>query len=332
MKSPFTGKEMSIATEWRSMVYRNDEFKILFHYFQCDETGEKFEDEDFARLNYIQLINQYREKNNIPFTEQIIDLRKKYRLPASKMSEILGFGTNSYRQYEKGEIPSHSNSRLIQLAQDPGEFKKLLSLNKSLYQKTIDKTLRTIEGILTEEIKREFERQFEQYLLGSCMPNSFTGYKCPSLTRFSNMVAFFAEKLQPWKTKLNKLLFYSDFLMFKHTGYSISGAQYRAIPLGPVPNNYQSIYEYLATKNLVDITYNQFPDGGTGEMFRANPDYPFKSEIFTPGELEILETVLERFKDASTNEIIEISHQEKAWIENKDERKLINYNYGFALN
>ncbi len=30
MKSPFTGKEMSIVKEWRTMSFRKDEFKVLF--------------------------------------------------------------------------------------------------------------------------------------------------------------------------------------------------------------------------------------------------------------------------------------------------------------
>jgi hypothetical protein len=65
MKSPFTGKEMSIRKEWRSMNFRKDEFKVLFHSYICVETGEQFEDDAFAQLNYNQLVNQYRE-NDIP--------------------------------------------------------------------------------------------------------------------------------------------------------------------------------------------------------------------------------------------------------------------------
>ena len=38
------------------------------------------------------------------------------------------------------------------------------------------------------------------------------------------------------------------------------------------------------------------------------------------------------FKDTSTSDIIEISHKEKAWIENEKERKIISYkNYAFDL-
>jgi uncharacterized phage-associated protein len=146
------------------------------------------------------------------------------------------------------------------------------------------------------------------------------------------MIVFFTEKLEPWKTKLNKLLFYADFIMHKQSGFSMSGVQYRAIPMGPVPNNFNSIFEYLANKDELDIHYTNFADGGTGEQFKPNQNKRFNKELFTEDELHILDLVAERFKNTSTNEIIEISHKEKAWIENNTERNLIDYNYSFELN
>lgn len=332
MKSPFTGKEMSIVKEWRNMRFRKDEFKVLFHSYKCEDTGEKFEDDAFAQLNYNQLVNQYRVKYNIPFPEQIISIREKYSLSAAKMSEILGFGANSYRQYEGGEVPNHSNAKLIQLANDPNEFKKLVNYCPTLDKKFLDKVQNIINKLLIDKKKNEFEKQLESYLFGTCFPNSMTGFKAPDLRKFSEMVIFFTETLEPWKTKLNKLLFYADFNMYKQTGFSMSGVQYRAITMGPVPNNFNSIFEYLANKGDLDIYYTNFTDGGTGEQIKPHSGKRFNKALFNNIELQIMESVAERFKEKSTNEIIEISHKEKAWIENNEEKKLIDYNYSFELN
>lgn len=332
MKSPFTGKEMSIQKEWRTMNFRKDEFKVLFHSYKCIETGEQFEDDAFAQLNFNQLVNQYREKYSIPFPEEIITIREKYDISASKMSEILGFGTNSYRQYESGEVPSQSNARLIQLADDPHEFKKLVHLCNILELKVKEKLLHKIQIALEEQKSTKFEKQLENYFFEASLPNTFTGFKMPNLAKFTEMVVFFTERLQPWKTKLNKLLFYADFAMHKQTGYSISGVQYRAIPMGPVPNNFNSIFEYLANNDDVDIHYTSFHDGGTGEQFKPNAKRGFNAEIFAENELQILDNIAERFKNTTTNEIIEISHREKAWQENKGEKKIIDYKYSFDLN
>ncbi len=314
------------------MHFRKEEFRVLFHAYKCEDTGEQFEDDTFAQLNYNQLVNQYRVKYSIPFPEQIISIRDKYNLSAAKMSEILGFGINSYRQYEAGEVPGQSNAKLIQLADDPHEFKKLVNYCTTINPKVKQKTYRTIENLLEEQKKYKFEKQLENYFYGACLPNNLTGFKTPDLRKFSEMVIYFTAKLAPWKTKMNKLLFYADFMMHKQTGFSISGIQYRAIPMGPVPNNFNSIFEYLANKGELDITYTTFTDGGIGEQFKPNPQKNFNQDLFNETELQVLEAVAERFRNTSTNEIIEISHKEKAWIENNAERKLIDYNYSFELN
>ena len=252
MKSPFTDKEMSIVKEWRTLSFRKDEFNVLFHSYKCEDTGERFEDDTFAQLNYNQLVNQYRVKYSIPFPEQISSIREKYNLSAAKISEILGFGTNGYRQYEGGEVPSQSNAKLIQLADDPHEFKKLVNYCTTLDQKSIEKTHKTIDNLLEEQKKNKFEKQLENYFFDACHPTNLTGFKSPDFKKFSEMIVYFTIKLEPWKTKLNKLLFYADFSMYKQSGFSMSGVQYRAISMGPVPVNFNSIFEYLANKEELE--------------------------------------------------------------------------------
>ena len=112
----------------------------------------------------------------------------------------------------------------------------------------------------------------------------------------------------------------------------MSGVQYRAIPLGPVPNNFNSIYEYLDNKEELKINYTSLSENIAGEQFMPNLNRIFNKTLFNELEISILESVADRFKNTSTNEIIEISHKEKAWINNFKERKLIDYNYGFELN
>jgi hypothetical protein len=331
MKSPFTGSEATIHIEWMEMTYRKESFRVLFHTWKCPDTGNTFEDEAFAALNYNQLVNQYRAKYALPFPEKIIAIRNKYAVSASKMSEILGFGTNSYRLYEDGEVPSLSNGKLIQLAENPKEFRKLVELCSTLDDKFKNKLNQRIEELLETERNENFKKEIEIYLLGSQQPGPLTGYTSPNLQKLTEMVVFFAEKMQPWKTKLNKLLFYADFAMYRKTGYSISGTSYRAIPMGPVPNNFSSLFEYMENNDQIGINCTTFSDGGIGEQFIAFPNRTFSSEIFSAGELDVLDGIAKRFADASTQNIVELSHNEKAWSENEKERNLIDYRYGFEL-
>ena len=331
MLSPFTEKEMAIQKEWRSIIYKKEEFKVYFHTWKCKDTGEQFEDEVFAQLNYDQVQNQYRAKYSIPFRDEIIGIREKYGLPASKMSEVLGFGANSYRQYEAGEIPSQSNARLIQLSADPHEFGKLVAFSNAFEGSALDKVMHKIELAIQQQKATKQKTLIEEYLFSANQPNTFTGFKKPDFDKFAEMIVFFSEKIQPWKTKLNKLLFYSDFSNFKLTGFSISGAVYKAIAMGPVPNNFQGIYELLYNNGIVDINTTSFPDGGLGELFHSVKGRQFNSALFTETELAVLNQVAERFKDTSTQNIIDISHMEKAWTENQSNNKTIDYIYAFDL-
>ena len=139
------------------------------------------------------------------------------------------------------------------------------------------------------------------------------------------------QRLQPYKTKMNKLLFYADFFSFRNTGYSISGIKYRAIQLGPVPENFQSLFEYLSNAGEFEIHTTIFPEEYTGEEFRAKEERPFNPELFSDAELETLEKVAARFSDFSVSDIVDHSHKEKAWLENQDTKQLISYMYAFEM-
>ena len=331
MLSPFTGKEMSIQKEWRTMTYKKEEFRVCFHSWKCEDTGEQFEDDHFAQLNYDQVQNQYRAKYAIPFKEEIADIRVKYELSAIKMSHILGFGDNTYRQYEAGEMPSQANARLILMAANPVDFKNMVKIS-NLDDVMTEKLTKRIENLLQEEIRNTDKRMLESYFLGMHRPSVYSGFRMPDLDKFAEMVFFFSEKLQPWKTKLNKLLFYADFHCFGNSGKSISGVNYRAIPMGPVPDKFQTLFEFLNNTQVVEICTSYFTNGGIGEQFFPAKERKFNSALFTEQEINSLVAVAERFKSVSTDDIIEISHKEKAWLDNKDKLDLIDYLYAFDLN
>ena len=332
MKSPITGLEMKLTKEQRSMIFRKETFDIVFHYYQCEDSGEQFTSAALDELNMNQVYNQYRDKFNIPFPDEINNIRSKYGLSASKMSEILGFGVNSYRQYEAGEIPSVANAKLIQMVDDPQNFMEMTALCGTLDEKARVKYIQKAIFLAEEKKRNIFNINFKEYLLGNHLADIYSGYRNPNFEKITEMVVYFSDKLSPFKTKMNKLLFYADFLMFKQNCFSISGMRYKAIEMGPVPINFQSIFEYLANKNEIDIFTTEFPQGYIGEQFKAKNDRPFRVELFSENELNVLEKVANVFKPTSTNQIIEISHLEEAWKKNEKNKSVISYEYAFDLN
>jgi putative zinc finger/helix-turn-helix YgiT family protein len=332
MKSPITGKEMTLNKERRSMDFRKETFEIVFHYYKCKDSGEQFTTTALDEVNMNQVYNQYRDKFNIPFPDEISRIREKFGLPAAKMSEILGFGVNSYRQYEAGEMPSAANAKLIQMVDDPKKFIDMVELCATIDDKVKAKYEQKAQSLLEERQRNIFNLNFKEYLLGNHLADIYSGYRNPNFEKFTEMVVYFSEQIEPFKTKMNKLLFYADFLMFKRSCFSISGVRYKAIDMGPVPNNFQSIFEYLVNKEVIDIYTTEFPQGYTGEQFKAKKERHFKADLFSEEELAVLEKVATVFKSTSTNDIIELCHLEEAWQKNEKDRNVISYEYAFELN
>jgi putative zinc finger/helix-turn-helix YgiT family protein len=332
MKSPITGKEMKLTKERRSIDFRKETFDILFHCYKCEDSDEHFTTTSLDEVNMNQVYNQYRDKFNVPFLDEIIRIREKYSLSAAKMSEILGFGVNSYRQYESGEMPSMANAKLIQMVDEPNRFIDMVELCGTLDEKSKNKLIQKAQLLLDEKIRNIFNLNFKEYLLGNHLADIYSGYRNPNFEKFTEMVVYFSDKLSPFKTKMNKLLFYADFLMFKQSCFSISGMRYKAIDMGPVPNNFQSIFEYLDNNDDIDIFTTEFPNGYSGEQFKARKDRNFNACLFSENELKTLDKVATVFNETSTNDIINLSHLEEAWKKNEKEKKVISYEYAFELN
>ncbi len=329
MKSPFTGGEVTLQKEHRTLSYRKEEFEVLYHYYICNDSNEQFTDEELDAVNINQVHNQYRAKYGIPFPEEIISIREKYGLSASKMSEVLGFGANTYRAYEAGEVPSVSNGKFLQQIKDAHVFKSVLESSNQFEDDELQKLHRKIDTV--RRGWKAFENHYERFLLGDNTPNEFTGYKSPHLEKIANMILFFAEHAKPYKTKLNKLLFYSDFNHYKKTCFSISGARYLAIQMGPVPKNFGGIFDYAVNHNYVNVDVVYFEYGNVGEQFVPNGQRTFDESLFVASEINALETIANKFKADSTKEIIEKSHKETAWTDNVEGYKEIPYKHGFNL-
>ena len=201
--------------------------------------------------------------------------------------------------------------------------------NKSIFK---EKEFKIILSKIQTEISDEPEFFIEDYLLGDNNPTSFTGYKTPSFEKLSHMTIFYAEHLKPYKTMLNKLMFYADFGHYKNYASSISGCRYAAIPFGPVPDKFNSLFDKMRSDCYITVEYQQYRNGSLGEKFIPNSKFVFDSSLFEDTELEVMEKVKEQFKGKSTEVIVELSHCETAWLENNEDKSLINYEHAFDLN
>lgn len=149
-----------------------------------------------------------------------------------------------------------------------------------------------------------------------------------------NSIIYFSENVGLLnKTKLFKLLYYIDFEHFKQTGRSITGLEFQAWEIGPVP---VALEEELESPKFdfserIDIEIKANKKGinpSTNIISKAK----FDSTHFTKRELRILKDVSERLGMCSTDDLIRLTHQEgqpwhKVWELEKRHFEKIPYEY-----
>jgi putative zinc finger/helix-turn-helix YgiT family protein len=327
----FCDGEAKLRSQKRVLTYRKEEFNVVEHYYQCEKCHEEFTTTEIDTVTILQAHNQYREKYLIPFTDWIISLRSKYELSAAKMSEVLGLGANGYSNYEKGEMPSPAIANLIKAADNPEFFIGLLIkakdyFSENSYNNALDRVLYLLS--------REFLDHEEYSVLNSHKdPVALTGFKSLNIDKIANILVAFISRCNSNfndKLKLNKLMFYSDFVNYRATGYSITGITYRAIQYGPVPTYYSNIYGYLADGCIIDSEWIKDLDGSAKETFVSK--IAFDESLFSESELSTIDQVVNKFKDTSTWDLVDIVHNERAWIELHANKSTINYqDYAFDI-
>ncbi|RMG27658.1 MAG: DUF4065 domain-containing protein [Bacteroidetes bacterium] len=321
IKSPFTGGRVHLIRRWTRAQFRRESFEICAHAYLCADTGREFSTKETDAFNLQQLYNQYRAKHQIPFPAEIKAIREQYGLSSAKIAEVLDFGTNSYRQYEQGEIPSLANAKLIRLARDPQHFRSFVAEKKACFT---PKAYEKLQKRIQELTQNNNLLPLVEYIWNHhTQPNEYTGYVKPSLEKVAHYIIFFATENKPLKTRMNKLLFYGDFLNFKRTGYSISGCNYRAIQMGPVPSHFRELFGLLESQGYIRIEDEIFEHGGVGERFY--PAVPFDPSLFSPEELQSMKDTVTAFADTRTKQIIALSHEESAWKANQEQREIISY-------
>ena len=125
------------------------------------------------------------------------------------------------------------------------------------------------------------------------------------------------------KTKLMKLLNYSDMIFYKENGLSISGLKYVHLPYGPVPNNYDILFGKMAKDHIAHIDV-VFENGY--EKHQVIPECNTRVDLLKKEELKKLNKVYEKFKDFGFAEISEYSHNEKVYASTK-QGEIISYSY-----
>ncbi|MDI1253195.1 Panacea domain-containing protein [Thermomonas sp.] len=115
------------------------------------------------------------------------------------------------------------------------------------------------------------------------------------------------------KVKLFKLLYLLDFEHFRQTGRSVTGMEYRAWKMGPVPAELVQQWDELDADlaAAIRIVPEQVIDFWREKVV---PLQPFDGEHFTKRELRLLEIIANQHCNALSEKMIDVTHAENgAW-------------------
>ncbi|MCJ7448789.1 MAG: DUF4065 domain-containing protein [Bacteroidales bacterium] len=136
--------------------------------------------------------------------------------------------------------------------------------------------------------------------------------------KFKNVLLYILErcagKPNVGETVLYKLLYFSDFNYYELYEEHLTGARYRKLPYGPVPQKMDAIINQMIEKGQlqrVKTEYNGFPQTRYLPLEKAN-----LTEL-KASEKEIIDRVIEQLSDWSAAAISNYSHKDLPWLASK---------------
>jgi putative zinc finger/helix-turn-helix YgiT family protein len=331
IECPYCDGTALLRYEDREILYKKEPFQVKAHFYQCEKCREEFTTTESDTLTMVQVHNLYREKHGIPFPDEIASIRETYGLSAAAMSEVLGLGVNGCNNYERGEIPTSAIGNLILSASNPWVFRDMLMKSRDTMSENIfNRTMAQVEA----QIERKSNPlPFYSKIDLHSRPSALTGYRVPNIEKVKTLFTCFISRCNRVlndRLKINKLMFYADFLHYRQTGFSISGLSYRAINFGPVPSCYDNLFALLESEGVIFADWQQINDTIAREIFFVTQ--PVAPHVLEPSEIALVDKLCNQFAETTSWDMVEMSHREDAWQQLNERREIISYQeYAFGV-
>jgi len=237
--------------------------------------------------------------------QRIMELRKIKGMSQEDLAKSIGISRPSLAQIELG-------NRFI----DVFELHKLsLVLGFSL-----DDFL-SADFKVEEEVKQEVTKEKKEEIRISV----------PALkvSKFKNVLLYILErcagKPNVGETVLYKLLYFCDFNYYELYEEHLTGAKYRKLPYGPVPQKLDTIINQMIEKGQLKRIKTEYFDK---MQTRYIPLAKAELVQLNAGEKEVIDRVIEQMSDWSASAISAYSHKDMPWLAT-DEGDNISYNLAF---
>ena len=150
-----------------------------------------------------------------------------------------------------------------------------------------------------------------------------------NVNKFKNVLLYILErcagKPNVGETVLFKLLYFSDFNYYELFEEHLTGAKYRKLPYGPVPQKLDTILAQMMEKGMIQRLKTEYYDK---TQTRYIPLVKADLTELKASEKEVVDKVIEQLSDMSASAISSYSHKDMPWMASKEGEE-INYELAF---
>jgi hypothetical protein len=134
-----------------------------------------------------------------------------------------------------------------------------------------------------------------------------------SRERLRELILFIAERCQDDPTfgavKLNKILFFADFISFARYGEAITGTPYSKLPLGPVPRAARAVRAKMEAEEEIFVTKEGY---SPYLRHRVVPRREANLDRFKARDIALVDGIIQTLHGVDSTTVSEVSH-DRAW-------------------
>jgi len=238
--------------------------------------------------------------------QRLLGLRKKKGLSQDDLAKSLGISRSSVAQIELG--------------------------NRSIDILELQKLSEVLGFSIDDFMSRQFQvQEVLEESPAAIRKKEDIRISIPTLQvqKFKNVLLYLLErcagKPNVGETVLYKLLYFVDFNYYEVYEEHLTGAQYRKLPFGPVPQKLDAIIKKMIEDGQlqrVKAEYHGFP------QTRYLPLVKSDLTQLKASEKETIDRVIEQMSDWSASSISNYSHKDMPWVASK-EGEFIDYELAF---
>lgn len=245
------------------------------------------------------------ELSKLEIGQRIIQLRARKGLSQSDLAKSINISRPSLTQIELG--------------------------NRSVRLNELQKLSHALSFSLDEFMAKDFELNQNVESAEEKQPEAVERISVPTLNlnKFKNVLLYILErcagKPNVGETVLYKLLYFSDFNYYELYEEHLTGAKYKKLPYGPVPQKLDSIISQMIEANQVQRIKTEY------KGFAQKRYLPLQKADLTElkaSEKDVIDKVIEQMSDWSVMAISDYSHKDLPW-EVTEDGKEISYNLAF---